>query len=102
MQTGAAFGAPMHTAPQAPQFDVSLLVSTQEVPHWVFGPQSVMHTPPWQTEPAPQATPHAPQFAASALSSTHLPPQLVYPALQLTPHWPAAHVATPFGGGAQT
>jgi hypothetical protein len=67
----------MHITPHAPQFEVSPLVSTQDVPHWVFGPQSAMHMPPWQTEPGPHARAHPPQFAASELSSTHLPPQLV-------------------------
>jgi len=39
----------MHTTPQAPQFDVSLVVSTQDAPQVVLLPQSVVHFPPWQT-----------------------------------------------------
>ncbi len=61
----------MHTVPQAPQFEVSLVVSTQDAPQVVFAPQSVVHFPPWQTCPAPHALPHAPQFLGSEVWSTH-------------------------------
>ena len=63
--------------PQAPQFEVSLPVSTQEAPHFVLPPQAIMHAPPWQTMLAAQAFAQAPQFAESELSSTHLPLHLL-------------------------
>ncbi len=45
LHTGAEFGGGLQIMPQAPQLDVSLPVSTQEEPHVVLLPQSVMHTP---------------------------------------------------------
>jgi hypothetical protein len=39
----------MHTMPHAPQFEVSLVVSTHEAPQVVLAPHSVVHFPPWQT-----------------------------------------------------
>ena len=45
LHTGAEFGGGLHTMPHAPQFEVSLPVSTQEEPHVVLLPQSVLHTP---------------------------------------------------------
>jgi hypothetical protein len=77
LHTGAEFGGGMHTAPQAPQFDVSPPVSTHDAPHVVLLPQSAMHTPPWHTVPLVQAVPQAPQCAGSELSSTHWPLHLL-------------------------
>jgi hypothetical protein len=68
---GAEWATGMHTTPQAPQFDVSLVVSTQDAPQVVSLPQAVVHFPPSQTWPAPQALPHTPQFLGSEASSTH-------------------------------
>jgi hypothetical protein len=65
----------MHTAPQAPQLEVSPLVSTHEAPQVVLPPQSAVHAPLWQTEPFGQALPHAPQLPESDVSSTHWPLQ---------------------------
>lgn len=61
----------MHTVLHAPQFDVSLVVSTQDAPQVVFPPHSVVHLPPWQTCPAAHALPHAPQFLGSEVWSIH-------------------------------
>ena len=41
-----------------------------------------MQAPAWQTEPAGQALPHAPQFCVSVCVSTHTPPHAVRPAPQ--------------------
>jgi hypothetical protein len=56
-----------------PQFDVSLVVSTQAAPHVVLSPQATAHAPFWQTWLAAQALPHAPQFCGSELWLTHAP-----------------------------
>ncbi len=61
----------MHTVPHAPQWLVSLAVSTQEAPQVVFAPHSVVHLPASQTWFAPQALPHVPQFFSSEDSFTH-------------------------------
>jgi hypothetical protein len=61
----------MHTVPQAPQFEVSLVVSTHDAPQVVFTPHSAVHLPPSQTCPAPQALPHAPQLLGSDVWSMH-------------------------------
>jgi hypothetical protein len=61
----------LQTVPQAPQLLVSLVVSTQDAPQLVLGPQFGKQAPDRQTVPLPQATPHPPQFAGSEPSSTH-------------------------------
>ena len=76
LHTGAAFAGALHTMPHAPQLEVSVLVSTQEDPHVVLLPQSVLHVPLWHTLPLGQTVAQAPQCAGSELSSTHLPLQL--------------------------
>jgi hypothetical protein len=60
-----------------PQLDVSLVLSTQDAPHVVWVPQSVVHLPAWQTLPAAHTVPQPPQWFSSELSSTHWPEQLV-------------------------
>jgi hypothetical protein len=49
------------------------------------------HTPFMHVAPAGQATPQAPQFAASFVVSTHAPPQTLWLALHTGTHWPAWH-----------
>lgn len=66
----------MHTLPQAPQLEVSLLMSTQAAPQVVLAPQASVHAEASQTCPAPQTFPHAPQFFGSELELTQLPEQL--------------------------
>src|SRR5688572_18877168 len=51
------------------------------------GPQ-LTQVPPRQTEPAAQACPQAPQWAASELVSTHPPPQAVLPPAQVSTQLP--------------
>ena len=70
----------MHTAPHAPQFDVSEPVSTQDEAHSVLPPLQetiAVQVPPWHTEPLAQTTPHPPQWAESELSLTQAPLQFV-------------------------
>jgi hypothetical protein len=60
---------------QAPQWFTSLSKSTQAAPQAlrpVVQP-ALVQTPRSHTSPAPQATPHAPQFAASAARFTQVP-----------------------------
>jgi hypothetical protein len=66
----------MHTWPQAPQLEVSVLVSTHEVPHAVLL-QAAPQMPSWQTLPIAQVLPQAPQFCASVSVSTQSLPHLV-------------------------
>jgi hypothetical protein len=62
----------MQTVPQAPQLEVSFLVSTHEPLHAVVPPpQSTAQTPALQTEPVAHTLAHAPQFFASDTLSTH-------------------------------
>jgi hypothetical protein len=73
------FGA-LHDRPQPPQFALSLLVSTHEVPQVVFGGgQVVVHAPEEQSFGDAQGTPQPPQLAGSVLVSTHFPAQSVLP-----------------------
>jgi hypothetical protein len=101
--------------PQAPQFAGSLVRSTQAPPQSVPPVQPIgvhapltqasplahsesvlhtegpVHTPAEQIWPATQATPHAPQLAASLRRSMQVPPQSV-PALQpCAAHLPPVH-----------
>ena len=66
------------TTPQAPQFELSLLVSTHALPHWV-APPAQTQLPLVHVLPAPQTTPQAPQFELSLLVSTHALPHDVVP-----------------------
>jgi len=63
----------VHTLPQPPQLEVSLVVSTQAASHVVLVPQSTAHAPFWQTCPVLQVLPQAPQFFGSELLLTQLP-----------------------------
>jgi hypothetical protein len=58
---------PVQIAPQPPQFDASVRVSTHDVPHAVC-PVGQRQTPPEQAVPLGHTRPHAPQFAGSAAS----------------------------------
>lgn len=66
---------PAHATPQAPQFALLALVSTQAPPQLVKLPappsamvvQPALHAPWLQTWPAVHLTPQAPQFAGSSL-----------------------------------
>jgi hypothetical protein len=49
VHTGIALAGAVQVVPHFPQLDVSLSRLTQEVPHCVFVPQSVVHTPVRQT-----------------------------------------------------
>jgi hypothetical protein len=66
-----------HTLEQLPQFDRSLWVSTQELPHCAserssqYRPQA----PFLQDSPAPHARPQPPQLAVSVSKSEHASPQ---------------------------
>jgi len=81
-QVAVPLGVLGQTVPHAPQLLRSLLVSTQESPHWMKG---VLH---WNPQPPPAHTgvallgavhtmPHRPQLELSLPVSTHEPPQLV-------------------------
>jgi hypothetical protein len=73
----ALLGA-VHSLAQAPQFEVSFLVSTHEPPQFTVPlPQAVTHWPPVHTWPAAQAAPHLPQLLRSEFSSTQALPQRV-------------------------
>jgi hypothetical protein len=91
----------VHTVPHAPQLEVSLPVSTQDVPHVVLLPQSALQLPALQTVPAPQALLQLPQCFESEFSSTQRLPHRLYPALQLRPHCPPAQLATPLAAPGQ-
>jgi hypothetical protein len=62
--------------PQAPQFEVSLLVSTQAAPQVVLVPQAEVQAPFSHTCSVLQSLPHAPQFFGSDFWLTHVPEQL--------------------------
>jgi hypothetical protein len=75
---------PLHTVPQAPQLNLSVLVSAQMPPHAVSPCGQVwMHEPPEHTALPPagdwQDVPQEPQLPGSPLVSTQLLPQYVYP-----------------------
>jgi hypothetical protein len=72
---------------QLPQWLAELLVSTHALPHIVSEP---VHTqlPALHAIPAPQALPHAPQFALLLIVSTHAPLQFVGGSTQLVVHAP--------------
>jgi hypothetical protein len=95
-----------HAVAQSLQCAGSLLRSTQLVPHLVSPAEHIVeHAPTSQTSPAWQATPHAPQLAASLFLSTQpdaqricpegqdMPPPSVVIASEaasfLAPAWPA-------------
>jgi hypothetical protein len=65
----------MHTLPQPPQLDVSLVVSTHAAPQVVLLPQADAHVPFSQTWVWAQTFPQAPQFFGSEPWSTQLPEQ---------------------------
>jgi hypothetical protein len=66
--------------PQAPQFWLLVLVSTQFKPHWVWpAGQLARHMPLLQNWPGSQVVPQPPQLSASMASSTHLLLQSVDP-----------------------
>jgi hypothetical protein len=75
---GCALTAPSHTVPQAPQFDVSVCVSTQ-LPLQLAAPfgQSKPQLPAAHTSSAPQGVSQSPQCAASVRVSTHSSPHFV-------------------------
>jgi hypothetical protein len=87
----------VHLVPQAPQFVLSVFVSTH-VPVPPVGVHSVRpfwqvseHLPPPHTVPAAQSVPQAPQFALSELVFTHDWPQSVEPGPHAVVHWPPLH-----------
>ena len=49
VHTGIALAGAVQVVPHFPQLEVSLFSVTQEVPHCVFVPQSVVHWPVRQT-----------------------------------------------------
>jgi hypothetical protein len=71
LHDGAACAGGMHTLPQLPQLEVSVSLSTQDVPQVVLL-QATPHAPSWQTCRPAQALPHTPQLLASDSVSTHL------------------------------
>ncbi len=76
MHVGDAPVGALHTVAQAPQLDVSELVSTQEpLQSTVGGEQLLAQLPPAQTWVGSHAAPQAPQFALSLARSTHAPLQ---------------------------
>jgi hypothetical protein len=77
LQRGVAWAGAVHALLQAPQLEVSLLVSTHEAPHAVLLPQSVLQVPPWQNMFVPHTLPQAPQFFESELRSWQAPEQLL-------------------------
>jgi hypothetical protein len=62
--------------PQAPQFDTSVCVSTQEPPHRVW-PEAHAQVPPVQDRGASQGVSHAPQCTALVRKSAHAAPHCV-------------------------
>src|SRR5690606_8574060 len=70
-----------HSMLQPPQCKGLLITSaTQLCPHAVSpAAQLSVHIPPEQNNPAPQAMPQVPQFAASEFVSRQVPSQLVRP-----------------------
>jgi hypothetical protein len=79
---------PLQAWLHAPQFKTSFVVSVQVLPHVVSGQAAEQELTPalaTQNNPAPQATPHAPQLAVSLVKLTHLPLQLASPAVHEGP-----------------
>jgi hypothetical protein len=66
---------PRHAAAQAPQFRLSVCVSTQAAPQSVRPPQSVVHAPLLHTSPLAHVLPHMPQFCGSLTRSAQNPLQ---------------------------
>ena len=69
----------LQTVPQAPQFWLFVVVSTQ-LPAQAIPPPMQLHTPALQAWPTAQALPHVPQLATSVIVFAHRPLQLVKPA----------------------
>jgi hypothetical protein len=67
-----------HTAPHAPQFDVSVIMSVQAPLHAVW-PSSGQHWPALHGPGPAHATLHAPQFDVSVWRFTQAPPHVVSP-----------------------
>jgi hypothetical protein len=78
MQVGRAFGAPGQTAPQVPQWAVSVSVSTQLPEHSsVPVGQVASQAAPEQKRPAGHTVVQPPQCCPSLSVSTHAPSQSV-------------------------
>ena len=80
VQAAAAFGTPGQILSQAPQLAGSKRGSAQtmlllQVMRGALHP--VLQTPPEQSCPGPQRTPHWPQLALSVWRETHLLPQMI-------------------------
>lgn len=76
-----------HALPHAPQFALSLVVSTQ-LPEQVVFPPVQAHAPLWQVVPPEQVLEHPPQLLLSLWKSTQTPPQIDWPAAQAhVPLW---------------
>ena len=74
---------PEHTVVQLPQ--CAAFEATQ-LPLQASRPALHAHWPAWQTWPAAQATPQAPQFSGSAATVLHAPPHIIWPAVH---DWPS-------------
>jgi hypothetical protein len=62
-----------HDAPHAPQLETFDVRSTQELPHAVWPAGQPLQSPLTHICPAPQTTPHVPQFFGSELTLTSHP-----------------------------
>jgi hypothetical protein len=85
---------PVHTTPQAPQFEGSVAVMTQALLHAVVGAaQASTHLPPPQTWRAGHLLLQVPQLRGSLAGSTQTPPHTDCP----LGHWhdPATHERPP-------
>jgi hypothetical protein len=79
-----------HARPQAPQLAGLVCVSTQTLPHRIWGLEQAQ-APFAQVAPPEQVRLQAPQWLFEVCRWTHAPPQLVRPAAQLAAHAPALH-----------
>ncbi len=100
-------GGPWHAVPHAPQWAMSVCVSTQLLPHAMnCGASQVTPHVPAMHVAAPfagfgQTFPQAPQLATSPLSSTHAPRHVEKVGSHWIPHTPDVQVPCPFSGSAQ-
>jgi hypothetical protein len=77
LHTGMALVGAVHVVAHLPQLEVSLLRLTQEVPHCVLVPQSVVHRPERQTWPVLHTFAQLPQCWESDCISTQAPEHFV-------------------------
>jgi hypothetical protein len=81
---------------------VLVIVSTQALPHAVIPAlHEALHSPDEHTSPAPHATSHEPQCAASAVVSTQASPQRTNVGSQTMSHPAMVQAGAPFAGASQ-